>query len=67
VGIEPIKNERDYEVALRRVELLWNSPKASPEADELDMLAALIQAYEREHYPLDIAEAGLREMLDEEN
>jgi HTH-type transcriptional regulator/antitoxin HigA len=52
--IKPIKNERDYEQALRRVESLWNSPEGSPESDELDVLATLIEAYEREHYPVDL-------------
>ncbi len=52
--IKPIKNERDYEQALRRVELLWKSPEGSPEGDELDVLATLIEAYEREHYPMDL-------------
>ena len=52
--IKPIKNERDYEQALRRVESLWKSPEGSPEGDELDVLATLIEAYEREHYPVDL-------------
>jgi HTH-type transcriptional regulator / antitoxin HigA len=50
--IKPIKNERDYEQALRRLESLWNSPEGSAERDELDVLATLIEAYEREHYPM---------------
>ena len=52
--IKPIKNERDYERALRRVESLWKSPEGSPEGDEVDVLATLIEAYEREHYPMDM-------------
>src|SRR5712692_143821 len=52
--IKPIKNERDYEQALRRVESLWKSPEGSPEGDELDVLATLIEAYEREHFPIDL-------------
>lgn len=51
--IKPIKTEADYERALRRVEELWDSPKGSPAGDELDVLATLIEAYEREHYPID--------------
>jgi len=52
--IRPIKKEWDYEQALRRVESLWNSPEGSPKGDELDILATLIEAYEREHYPVDL-------------
>jgi HTH-type transcriptional regulator/antitoxin HigA len=52
--IKPIKNDRDYEQALRRVESLWESPEGSAESDELDVLATLIEAYERGHYPMDL-------------
>jgi HTH-type transcriptional regulator/antitoxin HigA len=54
MDIKPIKNERDYEQALRRVESLWQSPEGSPESDELDVLATLLEAYERAHYPMDL-------------
>jgi HTH-type transcriptional regulator/antitoxin HigA len=54
MNIKPIKNQRDYERALRRVESLWKSPEGSPEGDELDVLATLLEAYEREHYPIDV-------------
>jgi HTH-type transcriptional regulator/antitoxin HigA len=52
MDIKPIKNERDYEQALRRVESLWKSPEGSPETNELDVLATLIETYERAHYPI---------------
>ncbi len=52
--IRPIRNRQDYEVALRRVEFLWDSRDGSPEFDELAVLATLIEAYEREHYPVDL-------------
>src|SRR6266851_2028852 len=54
MDIKPIKNERDYEKALRRVESLWKSPEGSAESDEMDVLATLVEAYEREHYPMDL-------------
>jgi HTH-type transcriptional regulator / antitoxin HigA len=54
MDIKPIKTERDYQQSLRRVELLWNSPEGSAESDELDVLATLIDAYEREHFPIDL-------------
>src|SRR5258708_18997753 len=52
--IKPIKNERDYEQALGRGESLGKSPEGSPEGDDLDVLATLIEAYDREHYPVDM-------------
>lgn len=51
--IEPIRNERDHERALRRVEALWGAAEGSKEHDELGVLATLIEAYEREHFPID--------------
>jgi HTH-type transcriptional regulator/antitoxin HigA len=52
--IKPIKNEADYERTLRRVEELLDSPKGSPRGDELDVLVTLMEAYERDHYPVDL-------------
>jgi len=53
MDIKPIRSEADYERALRRVEKLWESQKGSAGSDELDILTTLIEAYEREHYPID--------------
>lgn len=52
MDIKPIKSEGDYEKALQRVESLWNAPEGSADCDELDVLATLIEAYERDHYPV---------------
>jgi HTH-type transcriptional regulator / antitoxin HigA len=54
MDIKPIRTEADYERALRRVEELWDSPEGSGESDELDILTTLIEAYEREHFPIDL-------------
>ena len=54
MDIKPIRDEADYEEALRRVEELWNSLEGSAESDELDILTTLIEAYEHEHYPIDL-------------
>lgn len=54
MAIKPIRSEADYERALRRVEALWDSRQGSHASDELDVLATLIEAYEREHYPIDL-------------
>ena len=54
MDIRPIRSEADYDRALRRVERLWDSPKGSARSDELDILATLIEAYERRHYPVDL-------------
>ena len=48
MDIKPIRGEADYERALRRVGELWNASECSTEGDELDILATLIEACERE-------------------
>lgn len=53
--IRPIRTETDYELALREIEPYFDrEPEpGSPEADRFDVLATLIEAYEREHWPID--------------
>lgn len=51
--IRPIRNDADHEAALHRIEELWGAPPDSAEGDELDVLATLTEAYERERYPID--------------
>ncbi len=65
MDIKPIKNERDYEKALRRAESLWKSPEGSAESDELDVLATLIEAYEGEHYPMDLPDSEIRVKIEQ--
>ena len=54
MDIKPIRTEADYQRTLHRVEELWDSVEGSAESDELDILATLIEAYERDHYPVDL-------------
>jgi HTH-type transcriptional regulator/antitoxin HigA len=51
--IRPIKTEADYEATLKEIEGLMAAEAASPEGDRLDVLVILVEAYEREHYPVD--------------
>lgn len=52
--IKPIRSAADHEAALRRIENLWGAASGTAEGDELDVLATLVEAYEREHYPIDL-------------
>lgn len=51
--IKPIRTDRDHAKALARVEAIFAAKPNTPEFDELDVLATLIDAYEREHHPID--------------
>ena len=50
--IEPVKTQRDYRRALTRIESLLDAPPDSAEERELDILATLVEAYERGHLPV---------------
>lgn len=50
--LRPIRTKREHQAALDEVETLWNTPQSSPAADRLEVLVLLIEAYEREHYPI---------------
>lgn len=52
MDITPIKNEKDYRKALKRIEELWNTAPKSPEFDELDVLTTLVEAYEEKHHQI---------------
>jgi len=54
MNIRPIKSERDYELALQRIDALMDAASGTPEGDELDILATIVGAYEDKHFPIDL-------------
>lgn len=52
MDIKLIRTEADLAAALARVDRLWGAAVGSPEGDELEVLALLIEKYEDEHYPM---------------
>ncbi len=50
--IAPIKNEKDYHKALKRLELIFDAKKGTEEGDELEILSILIDRYENENFPI---------------
>ena len=53
MNIRPIKSEADYDAALAEIERLWGAEPNTAEGDKLDVLLMLVDAYEKEHYPID--------------
>jgi len=51
--ISIIKNEEQYQTYLKRMNEIFNAEEGTPESDELDMLALVLEKYEEEHYPID--------------
>jgi HTH-type transcriptional regulator / antitoxin HigA len=54
--IRPIHTKADYKAALKAVSILVDAdPKrGTPEADRLEVLGTLVEAYEARHYPLEL-------------
>lgn len=50
--ISPIRNEKDYQKALNRLEKVFDAKKGSEQGDELEILSILIDQYENEHFPI---------------
>jgi len=52
--LKPIRSEMDYDAALKAIERYFNKPpkKGTAEADRFDVLATLIEAYERVRWPI---------------
>ena len=53
MDIKLIKTENDYQVALSRLDEIFEAPENTPESDEADLLALLIDEYEKKHYPIE--------------
>ncbi|MEZ5537663.1 MAG: transcriptional regulator [Thiolinea sp.] len=53
MNIKPIRTETDYQAALKDIEGLMAAELNTPEGDKLDILVTLVEAWEREHYPMD--------------
>ena len=51
--LKPIRTEADYRAALAEIEHLWEAPDGSPEADRLEILAILVELYEKTHFPIE--------------
>ncbi len=52
MNIKPIKTQKDYKDALKRVEKLWGVKENTPKGNEFEILFTLIEKYEEEHYPI---------------
>jgi HTH-type transcriptional regulator / antitoxin HigA len=53
VTIRPIRNEADYDAALKRIDQLFAARKGSKDGDRLEVMLALVAAYEAKHWPID--------------
>ncbi len=52
--IKPIHNEKDYQRALDRLALIFDSKKGTAQGDELEIISILIDTYENENFPIEM-------------
>jgi HTH-type transcriptional regulator/antitoxin HigA len=50
--VKPIRTETDYDAALARIDELMGAAPGTPESDELDVLADLVEIYEARNEPM---------------
>jgi len=53
MDIKPIKNEKNYQDSLNRIDQLMDAKPNTPQMDELEVLTTLVEAYEEQHYKID--------------
>ena len=53
MNIKPIKTEKDYQEALKRLEEIFDAPIDSQESEEADILAILVDEYEKQNYSIE--------------
>lgn len=50
--IKPLHTKADHKAALAELERLWDAEPGTPDGDKFEVLAMLVDAYEREHEPI---------------
>ncbi len=57
MNVKVIKTDAEYRAALKGIESLMTAEADTPEGEMLDLMVTLVEAYERQHYPLDLPDA----------
>ena len=52
MAVRPVKTDNDYRNALRRIDELMDASPDTAAGEELDVLATLVEVYEREHFTI---------------
>ena len=54
--IKPIRTDADLKLAFKRLEKIFQARDGTPQAEEMEVLVTLIEAYENKHYPIQAAD-----------
>lgn len=52
MDIKIIKSKKQYQIYLERMDEIFDAKKGTPEYDELDLLALVLEKYEAEKFPI---------------
>lgn len=52
-SIKPIRTEAHHQSALKEIRRLWGAERGTDEGDHFEILAILVERYEKEHFPID--------------
>ena len=52
MNIKPVRTRKDYEQALARLEVIFDSKKGTDKSDEVEIRGMLIQNYENQKFPI---------------
>ena len=52
MNLKPIKTEKDYQLAIKEIERLFDAQNNTEELEKLDILTTLVEVYEKENYPI---------------
>jgi HTH-type transcriptional regulator / antitoxin HigA len=52
IDIQAFRSQKDYTIAIARLENICDAPLGTPEAEEAETLATLIEMYEEQHFPI---------------
>ena len=65
--IKIIKNEIEYQSALKEIERLMDAEPGTPGGDLLELLSILVEKYEEEHFPIEAPDpiSAIRERMQE--
>lgn len=54
MNLKPIRNEEDYNIALKELESIFHAELGSSDGDKAEIISILIDDYERKNYPIDL-------------
>lgn len=54
MNFKPIKTKKEYELAMTKLETLFDAKKGTIKGDELEILTLLIEKYEDDNFPIEL-------------